>query len=108
MQVTGSFYAMPFILDKPINNLYNRVMSNESLQDWDGNLDQFVQKMTDMVVKAKEYGLEAMVLVRDNDPIGRKTSYRCIRTCDYIVAIGMLTIAMDDMMGGDDMEDDNG
>jgi hypothetical protein len=82
-------------------------MSNDSMQDWDGNLNQFVQKMTDMVVKAKEYGLEAMVLVRDNDPIGRKTSYRCIRTCDYIVAIGMLTIAMDDMMGGDDMVEDN-
>ena len=78
------------------------------MSKWDGTLSQYVDWMTQACAVAKGYGLETMVLVRDSDPIGNQTSYRCIRCCDYIVAIGLLTVAMDDMMVGDDVEEVDG
>jgi hypothetical protein len=84
-------------------------MDLNTLDDWDGSLPQFCKVMEKVCRKAKEFGLETLMLVRDTDPISYSTSYRCIRACDYIVAIGLLTIAMDDMMAGEvEEETDNG
>jgi hypothetical protein len=80
-------------------------MEKIDFDNWDGGLDTFVKEITAVCAKAKGYGLETLTLVRDTDPIGNKTSYRCVRCCDYIVAIGLLTVAMDDMMAGDDVID---
>jgi hypothetical protein len=77
------------------------MMNQDILKDWDGSLKTYVETMTEMCSKAKGFGLETMVLIRDTDPIGQSTSYRCIRCCDYIVAIGLLSVAMDDMMAGE-------
>ena len=81
-------------------------MDLNTLDEWDGSLPKFSRMMEKICRKAKEFGLETLVLVRDTDPISYSTSYRCIRACDYIVAIGLLTIAMDDMMAGDNVEEE--
>ena len=77
--------------------IYNNPMDDK----WDGDLEKYVSEMTGMCAKGKQYGFETLVLIREMDPIGNKTNYRCLQSCDYIVAIGLLTVAMDDMMAGD-------
>lgn len=68
-----------------------------TFEEWEkeGDCPSFRTMMDDIVKKAKQLGIEALVLYRVEDKLSNVSEYGLIRGCDFIVAAGLLSVGMD-------------
>lgn len=69
-----------------------------NFKEWDGDLQEMIVRMTVLQEKAKEYGIETIFLCREHDRLSGTTRYRSVNSCDYVVATGLLQIALQDAL----------
>lgn len=68
-----------------------------NFENWDGNLDEYSKKLMQVMIRAREFGIETIAIMREDDRLGNAVNYRYIRQCDHVVAIGLLTLALGDV-----------
>lgn len=68
-------------------------------------LEDYMDSVGAIMDDAAQNGIEMIVIGRELNPFIKSAVYRTRRTCDWVLAMGMLYMALDDAQMENTMED---